>query len=263
MSNWKNFESSSADYLNRSFGSYAQFINRGSSDSTTSDIEVTTKNGRFFYIEAKDCPAQCGQFVLFPNFETRTFEYSSRNVTEKNDFAISIINHMNRFFDEFKNTGTTGKEISFANCSMIFANWIIQAYKSKGVLFMITNNNTILPIDNIASCFDITAKYRTKRSGSREIGTRNISVVSQYIRKHYSITKIFSEKGKLFVTSKQNLHEERFFISETEYMISQRENQYEIRKLSNTFNANVIFSITLKADYCGLSNSEFISFLLK
>ena len=38
---------------------------------------------------------------------------------------------MNENFDEFKATGTSGKDINIPNSSNIFANWIIQTYKEK------------------------------------------------------------------------------------------------------------------------------------
>lgn len=55
-----------------------------------------------------------------------------------------------------------------------------------------------------------------------------------------------TDDSKLFVTSTRYIHNTRFIINGTEYMFSERGSEYEIRKLSNTFNANVIFSIDLK-----------------
>ena len=47
---------------------------------------------------------------------------------------------------------------------------------------------------------------------------------------------------KFFVNSSAPMSNIRFTIGENEYMFSLRdENYYEIRRLSNTFNANVIF----------------------
>ena len=69
------------------------------------------------------------------------------------------------------------------NDSDIFANWIIQIYKDKGVKFFITNNYTILPVERFQDYFDISAKYRTKRSGSRNVGKKNAQLVMDYILK--------------------------------------------------------------------------------
>lgn len=49
--------------------------------------------------------------------------------------------------------------------------------------------------------------------------------------------------------------------NDCEYMFSKRDNLYEIRRLSNTFNANVIFSVELKNNVQGLSGEKFIEYL--
>lgn len=54
-----------------------------------------------------------------------------------------------------------------------------------------------------------------------------------------------------------DLRNSRFAICGTEYMISQRNEGYEVRKLSNTFNANVIFSINLNDSYVFPEKIEF------
>ena len=132
MAIWENFENESAEYLRRTFGAYAQFDCKGGSDSTISDIEVLTRSGKHFYIEAKHCPAQCGQFVLLPNVGTRTFEYSRLNATRINAYSAAIMEHMNRYFDEYKEAGTAGRDVDIENGPAIFASWIVQAYKDKG-----------------------------------------------------------------------------------------------------------------------------------
>lgn len=49
---------------------------------------------------------------------------------------------------------------------------------------------------------------------------------------------------------------------EREKKISQRGERYEIRKLSNTYNANVIFSVKLNEYASGLTDQEFITALI-
>ena len=262
MAIWEDFEIDSTNYLNRRFGNYAQFDCQGGSDSTISDIEVRTQSGKCFYIEAKHCPAQCGQFVLLPNVGTRTFEYSRLNATMLNQHSRAIIEHMNQYFDEYKEAGTTGKDIDMKNGPAIFSAWIVQAYKDKGAKLIITNDNIILPLEDFARCFYVTAKYRVKRSGSSSVGKGRMTIVNNYVKNNYPITSSIVSGDKLFITSNRYLHDKRFVISGNEYMISQREQRYEIRRLSNTFNANVIFSIELKPGVHGLSDREFISHLL-
>lgn len=256
---WERFEIDSVNYLKQNFGHFADFKRQGGVDSTVPDIKVTTKDGNTLYIEAKHSPAQCGQFVLLPDINSRTFIYSNQNINPINQFAEKIIQHMNVQFDEFREAGTAGKDIIMKNDSEIFSSWIIETYKSKGVKYFITNDFIILPINEFNRFFNVTSKYRIKRSGSSNTGKNNIPNVLRYIKSNnYIILAIREEGSKLFIESDDSLHNQRFLLNGYEYMFSERGSEYEIRKLSNTFNANVIFSIELRASLNGLTADEFI-----
>lgn len=257
MKKWEQFEIDSTNYLNKVYKNHAVFTRQGGADSTLPDIKVQTNSGKCYYIEAKHCPAQCGQFVLIPNLKTLTFDYSSKNESEINEYSEKIISFMNNDFETFKEAGTSGKAIIFDNDQNIFNAWIVDNYKSKGVKYIITNDYKILPIDDFKKAFIVSAKYRIKRSGSNNVGKSNINTVKNHLINNYNISSCIEDKGKLFIKSTENLHNCRFIINGTEYMISSRENKYEIRKLSNTFNANVIFSIVLNPSY---SFSEKVDF---
>lgn len=261
MAIWQDFERSCTDFLNDTFGAYARFIQEGGSDSTIPDIKVITRKG-VFYIDVKHSPAQCGQFVLLPNIATGSFEYSPLNVNRINDSARKIMEYMNEDFDEFREAGTAGKDINMINGSEIFADWIIQTYKNKGAEFFITNDYKIVRVDDFSECFNVLAKYRIKRSGSSSVGKSRIAAISRYIKDAIdSITSIRAQGDKLFISTTRNMHGIRFVYGGYEYMISQRDDAYEIRKLSNTYNANVIFSIQLKSNCTGLTEEEFIDYL--
>lgn len=261
MSNWENFEIECTNYLRKNFGKYAEFEHFGGSDSTIPDILVKHKTGSNFYIEAKNTPAQCGQFVLLPNIEKKCFDYSTKNNSTLNTFSKKIMDYMNRDFDSFREAGTTGKTIEMNNGKEIFSEWIKGYYANKGVKFFITNNFNIIPIERFGDYFDVSAIYRIKRSGSNEVGKNRISKVSNYISNNYNGVRINYEGGKLFVSSPTNLHNSRFIIDGNEYMFSIRDNSYEIRKLSNTYNANVIFTIDY-TNLTGISHSAFENYLL-
>lgn len=262
MAIWEDFETNCTDYLNRKFGAYAQFIHHGGADSTVPDILVITNLGKRFYIDAKHSPAQCGQFVLLPNISEGRFEYSRQNVNQINTYAAKIMAHMDERFDEFREAGTAGKDIVMGNGSHIFSEWIIQAYKEKGAKLFITNNYTILPVERFADYFEVSAKYRIKRSGSSSVGNNRIAPVLRHIKaSDYIITNSRVEGDKLFVESNRDLHNRRFVYMQYEYMFSQRGSEYEIRKLSNTYNANVIFSIKHIESTRGLSDGDFTNFL--
>ena len=261
MSTWEDFEVQCTGYLNNKFGAYANFTHQGGSNSTVPDILVTNSKGNF-YIEAKHSPAQCGQFVLLPNIEKRCFEYSPLNVNYINDYAIAIMNHMNNDFDSFREAGTSGKDIIMHNGPTIFSNWIIKNYLEKNVKFIITNNYTILPLEQFSNYFDVSAKYRIKRSGSGNVGASRISPVQDYIVSlGFPITRFKVCGDKLYASSFHNLHNQRFVFQGNEYMFSLREDMYELRKLSNTYNANVIFSINLKNSLPGITEREFLGYL--
>lgn len=260
---WEEFEKECTDFLTEKFGSYATFEHLGESDSTVPDIKVITTNSKKeFYIEAKHSPAQCGQFVLIPDFNRRVFTYSKLNISPLNQYAQFIINHMNGQFDLYSNAGTSGENIQIRNGENIFASWIIDYYRKKGVRFFISNNNIIIPIENFHNYFNVSAKYRIKRSGSSEVGKADIEIVKEYLLRYYNIIDLKIENKKLFIKSNLPLHNKKFVLNGKEYMISHRNEWFEIRKLSNTFNANVIFSITIKNGVNGISAEEFIQFLL-
>lgn len=260
MAIWEDFELECTDYLKKVYGTYAKFTHKGGADSTIPDIYVETAHGSF-YIDAKHSPAQCGQFVLLPDISTGTFRYSPQNVNHINTYANKIIEHMNKSFDEYRNAGTAGKDIVMPDNQEIFANWIMKIYKEKGTHFFITNNQTILPIERFKEYFEITAKYRIKRSGSSSVGKNRISAIKEHITHDYVIQDTRIDGNKLFVISHKPYHNKRFILNGYEYMFSLRNHEYEIRKLSNTYNANVIFSIKLKSEKHGISPDEFISAL--
>ena len=262
MAQWLKFEKDSTEYLNAKFGAHARFFHSGGEDSTASDIRVTTVTGKNFCIEAKLTPAQCGQFVLIPNVSKKCFEFSNKNKTIITPQVQAIIDCMNANFEAYKEAGTAGKAIDLNDAGETFCKWIIETYRNKGTEFFITNEYTILPISDFAKHFNVTATYRVKRSGSSSVGKRKISCIIEKIKSDgYPVDKFLTQDEKLFIFSSKTLHDARFICDGFEYMFSLRDDKYEIRKLSNTFNANVIFSI-FKKDQKGLSESEFRAALI-
>lgn len=262
MKRWKSFEKEATDFLTNKFGDHANFICKGGSDSTISDIWVKSSSGKEFYIDAKLSPAQCGQFVLIPDSKNKKFQYSKSNTKTINEYSEEIICYMNNNFETFCKSDTKGTKINIKNDQNIFSNWIIQEYKNKGTEFFITNNFTILPVDDIKKHFDISAKYRVKRSGSSNPSKMSLNKLSEYIEnKFYKINNVIKDNGKLFVTSSEDIDKQKFYFEDNEYMFANRKDKYEVRKLSKTTNANVIFQIFKKENIEGLSEKEFLSFL--
>lgn len=238
---WKTFEEECIVYLNEKYGCFFEL--KGKSNSTISDIFFD--NGRIkFYIESKMSTAQCGQFVLLPNFNSRIFEYSSKNKTKENEYTEMIINFMNKKFDDFSNAGTTGVTIEMSQ--YIFYNWIINYYKEKGVEFFITkdraNKFIIFPISELNHYFNVSAKYREKKSGSSSLNESS-KVDFKHAMDKTSIEYSFNG---LDIISNANIDGLRVNGNKYDYLLKGNNRTYKVRKLSNTRNANVIFSIELK-----------------
>jgi hypothetical protein len=236
---WKKFENECVVYLSEKYDKL--FKLQGESDSTVSDILFN--NGRKkFYIEAKMSNAQCGQFVLLPDSNTKTFKYSPKNKTKENEYTRMIINFMDRNFDGFCNSGTAGSDINMPK--PVFYNWIINYYKEKGTEFFITKDEgefLIFPIDQFPKYFDVTAKYREKKSGSSSLNNSN-KPDFEYAMGIAGID--FSFRG-LDIISDRYLDGIKVNGNKYDYLLRENKGNYKVRKLSNTRNANVIFSIEL------------------
>lgn len=260
---WEVFEIERTAVLNAKYGKYAKFIRRGGSDATVPDIHVVMENGRESELEVKKPPAQGGQFVLIPDEENEEFIFSEKNQSSINEEVSAIIEVMNKSFKEFNEAGTKGKDIPLND--EVFYKWVKDSYKNKGVQFFVTKDDLIVPVDELEKYFDINAKYREKRSGSGNTGEENFDKVKDHLNKSdYPIDSISTKGSKMFVTSKENLHNQRFVKDGWEYMFSNRgKGKYEIRRLSNTSNSNVIFSLKLKKNNTenGVSDQEFVKFL--
>ncbi len=242
------FETKCYEYLKKFYRtSNTDFYHEGGMDSTKSDIAVI-KNGKVdFYIEAKDSLAQSGQFVLLPNEDTETFVFSPRNKSEPIETTDIIIEYMNSDFHRFNNAGTSGESIDI-NIN-VFADWIIEHYKDKNVKYVISYDKdyVIFPIRKFNQYFNIVANYRVKKSGSSNPAQKDIALIKQCTSSCYSTAKFIQEGKKLYIEITEPLTRDKFVLGEyTYYFSKQTSNKYEVRKLSNTHNMNVIFSIKLK-----------------
>lgn len=244
------FEIKCCEYLNKVYSSTTLYFGReGGMDSTKSDITVN-KNGTLkFYIEAKDTAAQSGQFVLIPDEVTKTFIFSPKNHSKQNEMTDLIIKYMNCDFDRFNNAGTAGEKLYIDNA--IFSNWIVKHYQNKRVKYVISKGNdfVIFPIEEFSSYFNIEATFRIKKSGSSEPAKRDISDVKKLIAQEYPSVKFTLDGKKIFAHIDTPVYSTHFTMGNyTYYLSEQTSNLFEIRRLSNTYNMNVIFSIQLKKE---------------
>lgn len=248
---WQEFEIFCLNYLTRIFGNY--FSSRGGSDSTHSDIEYSSERINFA-IECKMPHSQSGQFVLIPNEEYKTFDFSKKNKTSRTlDGTEEIITYVNEHFDEFSSPGTKGVDLQMD--PSVYEKWIKAMYRQKNVEYIMTSINenicdeniVILPLDKIGEYFDISCKYRVKKSGSSGVGKK----------KYKDACKILKQSGIEFVeVDGYQIYMEKKLINsihvgeEGKYKFNLNTCEpaftYMIRVLSNTFNANIIFSLKIK-----------------
>ena len=236
---WKNFEYEAFIYLKTKYGGF--FKLNGESDSTQSDIIYENRSEKF-YIEVKMPVAQSGQFVLIEDKINKQFFYSCKNKTEVNPYSTAIIDYINLNYQYYSDVNSAGKEIILDKD--IFYNWIVRHYEKKNVRFFITRYNDkflLFHIKDFSKYFNVKAIFRLKKSGSRHI-TENDKIILKEILK-YNINFHFEGTN---IISNYNLDRKKIQNEEKTYYFRKIDiNKYSVTKLSNTNNANVIFSIEL------------------
>ncbi|MEI0487107.1 hypothetical protein [Brachyspira intermedia] len=240
---WKIFEKECFNYLQDTYTN-VKFKHIGASDSTVSDIKVIDND---FFIEVKSAISQCGQFVVLEY--NNSFIYSNQNKTYINQYSKYIINYMNKNFDVFYNAGTRGVDININKD--IFVSWIIDFYKTKNTKYFITkaDNYIIIPLEKIYEYFDITACYRVKKSGSSNPSRKNIDEIVNFLKNNSIKFELEINSKKLYIITEYNFNK-KININNYSYQFNNIDkNIYNVRKLSNTNNANVIFSIKLIKNY--------------
>ena len=242
MKNWQKFEVDCEKYLKETYPNI-NFKLIGRSNSKYSDIKVNDKDGEYF-IEVKQAPAQCCQFVLFP--DDNYFRYSSHNKNPLNDFSKNIIKYMDDNFDYFSKKDNKVKKIEYENCEKDFFGCIKEFYSHKNAKYFMTNNFLLIPIDDIDKIFTISARYRMKKSGSKKPTKSMINDLIKYISENYEINFIEYIDSKLKVNSNIDLSKESFELYDRTFIFSKEDEEYSIRELSKTNNPNVIFKIKLK-----------------
>lgn len=249
MASWKEFEKACFHHLVTTYGQLCSFEPLGQSDSTFPDVRVIPPHGSPFYVETKESLAQCGQFVLFPNPDQEAFTYSPRNKTPMNTYSQEIIHYMNQNFQVYANAGTKGAGIPLH--SSIFYGWIKQYYAGKGVRFFITKGRDyiLLPIEKFEDYFSVWADYRTKNSGSNNPSRKNLPEIRSILDARFCQYELEKTGRKTYVKTSYPLGGLKLPGEKYTYLFNQTGVQtYNIRRLSNTKNANVIFSISLKKE---------------
>lgn len=250
MENWRVFESSCLTFLNYNFGNGdLEFVGEGQSNSTSSDIQLYKNHTRLFDIESKMPIAQSGQFVLLDS--NNSFVFSKKNKSDENKFSDLILQHINDNYDLYKNVSTAGIDIKINR--HIFENWIINFYQSKNVKYVITKGELdyiLFPLRKYGDYFSITATFRIKKSGSRDLSKRCESELKNLVNENFNTSCSLKWIGKkayinntFDIPDKTKLYGEKY-----DYQLNHDSNGYLVRILSNTNNANVIFSVSLNKE---------------
>lgn len=260
MEKWREFENVCVDFLNRKYGnSNLEFIIAGKSDSTSSDIKVIKNEQLLFYMESKMPESQSGQFVLLDNdFE---FIFSDRNKSEENEFTDLIISYINLNYETFKHVSTNSMPINLP--TGIFENWIKNYYKNKNVQFVISadenSNFIIFPTERYGDYFSITGNFRIKTSGSGNLPKKLEKEVKEIFENNFSTCTILREEEKAYIVTDYDLpHKTKVQGSNYRFQFNEHGNKYLVRKLSNTNNPNVIFSIKLYREQDSIDLTKFL-----
>lgn len=250
MKNWEVFESDCCNYLNNQFGSNSRvFQHRGGSDSTESDILYIKGGINQFYIEVKMKASQCGQFVLLPDFEQRKLVFSNRNKVKETENCIQIINAMNKDFDYYSSSSLNIKQMPDSpESAKIYSGWIKDCFRAKNAKYIISRSNRgfiVFPVNQLEQYFRISPVFRVKKSGSTNLPHSMQSPLEKTLQEKFgnNINLDYSENHCFLYGASQPTFQLK--IGSNVFLFKKEEGRHAVRKLSNTFNSNVIFTLNL------------------
>ena len=247
MKEWEVLEVKCGEHLHNTYGSNdLQFKVAGGSNSNTNDIQVIKDKKCILAIECKSPNAQSGQFVLFVDGVNKKFIYSPKNKTPYDDAVKLVISEMDSKFDEC--CVSSAKDLPISN--EVIVNWVKNHYiNTKQSKYGITESNNgfiIFPISKMDEYFDFTAQYRVKKSGSSRPSRRNEDELNMLLNNMGISSSVEFVNRECF--ARFNHTDEEFVLvgEKYRYKFIKEGEQYRVRRLSNTCNANFIVTIKLK-----------------
>lgn len=261
---WEELENRCYEYLKKLYPETPLIEAYGKSDSTKADIKVEVSTINEFYIEVKAESSQCCQFVLFPNSNTKQFDFSSGNKVPCFDNCKHIISYMNGLYKKYHRVGKKGIPID-VDKSILYG-LVHDFYSLKKVEFFMTETKDfiIFPSNSFSRYFDINCFYRKKSSGSSEPHEKNNN--NEIIKglKNSGIAGTIEyffvgDKQRCFLHTIQDINKNRMVCPDYTYQFKDNKYSrtlekkssyvYEVRRLSNTSNPNVICQLSLKQDF--------------
>jgi len=247
---WEKFEEKSQKYLNDHLSEFGiSVILKGGSNSYETDLYLHNQSNEFlFSMDSKFCPAQCGQIVIIDN--GAQFELSKDSKTS-NPYTESIVNLINKTYTHF--VENSHKVIPILGIDNELRHWVENHYKEKKCLFIISTTKldtfyNIIPITEIEEVFTISAVFRRKRSGTRDVPKKNLLEVKGLLTKHLTTLgvsnfqiKTLGNKLILGQLSKSIDNKELYF--DNYYLSDIGDNEYRVKMRAQTNNPNVVFSM--------------------
>lgn len=246
---WQQFEANVFNTLKKFETPFLQFQEGGSCDSTIPDIKVYKNNCFSQSLECKFSKSQGAQFVVL--WENKNFKYSPLNrnpETLETKKIITLMNNSKEYFSKIFDP-SENDSVVFDIDEETSAKHFINYYSLKKTSYIISSNYLdrdfkIIPLKKIGQNFTLNAVYRIKRSGSRILPRCDYNIAKTKFKEKYN--QDISDLNNI-IFMKDLTREECYFGDNKEYFLSLNENNsYRVRKLSNTYNANVIFTLSLK-----------------
>ena len=258
---WEELENRCYEYLRHMYGDNNSIEPYVKSDSTKADIKVEPAASDEFFVEVKAGDSQCCQFVLFPNEDTESFDFSKRNKVPLSDNCKRIIAYMDGLYKKYYKVGKKGIPVEIDSSTLY--GLVQDFYSVKKVKFFMTEGTDILifPSSSFSDYFTIEAFYRRKTSGSAEPNesNNNAEIMQGLNEEGISGTIEYKSVGgkiRCFLHSDTYIHKRKMMCEEHTYQF--KDNNYskilskskkyvfEVRRLSNTSNPNIICQLSLK-----------------
>lgn len=139
---WEELENRCYEYLRRMYGDNNSIEPYGKSDSTKADIKIEPAASDEFYVEVKAGDSQCCQFVLFPNEDTESFDFSKRNKVPLSDNCKRIIAYMDGLYKRYYKVGKKGIPVDVDSSTLY--GLVQDFYSVKNVKFFMTEGTDII-----------------------------------------------------------------------------------------------------------------------
>lgn len=256
LEDWKKHEEGAATFLKEVYPDIGEIVHMGGHDWTVPDIKIIRPDGTVVWVDAKMLKAQSGQIALKESSSGYLLSEYARVDKIDEGLTQEVISFIN-------DNGITAqkKEISVDLPEDMAYEWIILSLKKKGVFFLITGGNKIVPVDDLGKYFFASTSLRFKGQGSWKCPKRDVAPIQEILNTPVT----FKDKSATFLSSKEWGNEVieyngfRYKLSLIEDGSSfGNKSKYEVRKLANDSTLTVSFSIKAKIDAPqGLTPEEF------